>query len=403
MIRDIDSPTGARQKLVFEYDHQGRRIRKQFFTRSGSNWVEQRDAICLYEGWNVVAELDANVSNARLRTYVWGLDLSGTRQGAGGVGGLLWVNNDQTSYGGQTLPIGVQYVAYDGNGNVVGLAKAADGTLSARYEYGPFGETVRQTGVLADAQPFRFSTKWTDVESGFLYYGYRYYNPSTGRWLNRDPIGQRGGRQPYSFLLNDALNSWDWLGLLRKGDKLDVSYHGKKIGHVTIESYFPNPTSGKREHRKDAIMVGAQLEAVVNIDCDCPGGYKWRQFITETRGTVATKSHTLDIGNRDAKRDGEWFKEHRTDNLSSICAYTFVDAPEQAADYRLELPSSNPDRIEKVTVTFTLELVRVDTRQTKSGGEILLTIEWGFWYTASANGLLNNDPVERKPPTKALE
>ncbi|MDI9382261.1 MAG: hypothetical protein QM845_15530, partial [Verrucomicrobiota bacterium] len=68
--------------------------------------VEQRDTICLYEGWNVVAELDANATNARLRTYVWGLDLSGTRQGAGGVGGLLWVNNYQTSYGGQTLPTG---------------------------------------------------------------------------------------------------------------------------------------------------------------------------------------------------------------------------------------------------------------------------------------------------------
>jgi RHS repeat-associated protein len=213
MLRDTPSPTGARQKLVFEYDHQGRRIRKQFFTLSGTNWVEQRDTICLYEGWNVVAELDANASNARLRTYVWGLDLSGTRQGAGGVGGLLWVNNYQTSYGGQTLPTGVQYAAYDGNGNVVGLAKAADGTLSARYEYGPFGETVRQTGALADAQPFRFSTEWTDAESGFVCYGYRYYYPSAGRWLSRDPLGERGGVNLHGFVANNPVLLSDRNGL----------------------------------------------------------------------------------------------------------------------------------------------------------------------------------------------
>jgi len=51
MIRDSDSPTGARQKLVFEYDHQGRRIRKQFFSYS-AGWQEQADTIFLVEwGW----------------------------------------------------------------------------------------------------------------------------------------------------------------------------------------------------------------------------------------------------------------------------------------------------------------------------------------------------------------
>ncbi len=58
MIRDTDNPAGARQKLVFEYDHQGRRIRKQYFT--GSDWQKQTDTIFLYDGWNLVAELDAN-------------------------------------------------------------------------------------------------------------------------------------------------------------------------------------------------------------------------------------------------------------------------------------------------------------------------------------------------------
>jgi RHS repeat-associated protein len=122
---------------------------------------------------------------------------------------LLWVNNYQTTFDGQTLPTGIHFVAYDGNGNVSALVKASDGSVSARYEYGPFAEPVRVTGPLADAQPIRFSTKWTDLESGFLYYGYRYYNPSTGRWLSRDPIEEDGGPDLYDFVGNDPLQRVD--------------------------------------------------------------------------------------------------------------------------------------------------------------------------------------------------
>jgi len=54
---------------------------------------------------------------------------------------------------------------------------------------GPFGEVIRQTGPMAKVNPFRFSTKLQDDESDLLYYGYRYYKPSTGTWPNRDPLG----------------------------------------------------------------------------------------------------------------------------------------------------------------------------------------------------------------------
>ena len=41
---------------------------------------------------------------------------------------------------------------------------------------------------MAKVNPFMFSTKFYDWETGLYYYGYRYYNPSTGRWLSRDPL-----------------------------------------------------------------------------------------------------------------------------------------------------------------------------------------------------------------------
>jgi RHS repeat-associated protein len=229
MIRDTDTPAGARQKLVFEYDHQGRRIRKQFFTYSGG-WQEQTDTLFLYDGWNLVAELNANSSNAKVRTYVWGSDLSGSMRGAGGVGGLLKV----TYYGAATTNA---FVAYDGNGNVVALLDAANGNLGARYEYGPFAEPLRISGTLGKANPVRFSTKYVDDESGLTYYGYRYYAPSPGRWLTRDPIAERafrlvtiapspGTTNPlklpsehitdhcYRFVQDDPLNQHDPSGLM---------------------------------------------------------------------------------------------------------------------------------------------------------------------------------------------
>ncbi|NLH73923.1 MAG: RHS repeat-associated core domain-containing protein [Verrucomicrobia bacterium] len=169
-----------------EYDHQGRRIRQTVFNdRDDGQGSELSDTIFLYDGWNLVAELNANASNAKVRTYVWGADLSGTMQGAGGVGGLLKV----TYYGGSTTNA---FAAYDGNGNVMALVDASNGSVCAHYEYGPFAEPIRISGPISKLNPLRFSTKYTDDESGFLYYGYRFYNPSTGRWLSRDPIGELG-------------------------------------------------------------------------------------------------------------------------------------------------------------------------------------------------------------------
>ncbi len=111
----------------------------------------------------------------QLKSYVWGNDLSGTMQGAGGVGGLLFVNNIADS--------STHFVAMDGNGNVSALVDASTGKLSAEYEYGPFGEVIRMTGSMAKTNPFRFSTKYTDDQAGLVYYGYRWYDPETGRWL----------------------------------------------------------------------------------------------------------------------------------------------------------------------------------------------------------------------------
>jgi RHS repeat-associated protein len=174
----------------------------------------------VYDGWNVVAAL--NGVNAPQRTYLWGLDLSGTLQGDGGVGGLLAVNSRVT-------PIGTFFVSHDGRGNVTQLTSGTDGTTVAQYAYGPFGELIRKPhpgSTYASVNPFLFSTKFWDAETDLLYYGYRYYNPGTGRWLNRDSIGELGGLNLYGFVGNNPLKWIDHFGLARfEWDGQDFHVH----------------------------------------------------------------------------------------------------------------------------------------------------------------------------------
>ena len=174
-------------------------------TNKGSSYVSQYTNRFVYRGWNLVAILDG--CDNLVYSFRWGIDASGTQQGAGGVGGLI----SMTAHVGSLA--GVYFYAFDGNQNVVALVNAADGTIAAQYEYGQFGQLIRATGPLAFINPFRFSTKFQDDETGFVYFGYRYYSTATGRWLSRDPIGESGGINRYCTARNDLLSQIDGLGL----------------------------------------------------------------------------------------------------------------------------------------------------------------------------------------------
>jgi RHS repeat-associated protein len=65
---------------------------------------------------------------------------------------------------------------------------------------------------MAQINPFQFSTKYTDNETKLVYYGHRYYQPSAGRWLSRDPIEEGGGRNLYGMCENNCPNIFDALG-----------------------------------------------------------------------------------------------------------------------------------------------------------------------------------------------
>jgi RHS repeat-associated protein len=176
------------------YDDQSRRIRK--VTDGGTRSF-------LYDGWNVLRESAGSSTNY----FLWGTDLSGSLQGAGGVGGLLAVykvNAGTTS---------TYYPCYDANGNITTYVDEL-GLVRSEYAYDAFGNTISQSGDLVSTFSHRFSTKYVDDETGLYYYGYRYYSPELGRWVNRDPIAEQGGVNLYGFVENNGANGVDYLGNL---------------------------------------------------------------------------------------------------------------------------------------------------------------------------------------------
>ena len=80
---------------------------------------------------------------------------------------------------------------------------------------------------MPDAFAFRFSTKYWEPETAILHYELRPYAPSFGRWLSRDPIGERGGLNLYLLLANNGLIFVDVLGLSKNQNNPCSEFNGK--------------------------------------------------------------------------------------------------------------------------------------------------------------------------------
>ncbi|UDQ98352.1 RHS repeat-associated core domain-containing protein [Lentisphaerota bacterium WC36G] len=135
------------------------------------------------------------------------------------------------------------YIA-DGNKNITQLIDMSSGSIANRYDYSPFGQLSKNTETVANV--FKFSSEYAEKESGLVYYNYRYYNPTNGKWLSRDPVREHGGKNIYGFVANNSIDFVDVLGLafteegkLCKSNNYRVSfdiseYLGKKARKIGI-------------------------------------------------------------------------------------------------------------------------------------------------------------------------
>lgn len=146
-------------------------------------------------------------------------------------------------------------------------------------------EAAFTDGTFSAAASYWVSAKYTDGETGLLYYGYRYYQSSTGRWISRDPQEEEGGANLYVHTDNSPVGRVDLLGLewkvKREGQdtapatcdcKDTVDDLAKKIGLVAKEyKAWLQSDDGKPLPKLD-LQLGEQRRALLVVrDTDAFG------------------------------------------------------------------------------------------------------------------------------------
>ncbi|CUI18117.1 rhs family protein (plasmid) [Candidatus Protochlamydia naegleriophila] len=109
---------------------------------------------------------------------------------------------------------------HDHQGHVVGLIDATTGKPCEAYRYTTFGEETlinAQGAIIQTSEvgnPWRFASKRVDPETGWVYFGRRFYDPSNGRWTTTDPLSFADGPNLYAYLHHSPLSAFDAYGFV---------------------------------------------------------------------------------------------------------------------------------------------------------------------------------------------
>ena len=170
------------------YDSQGRRYFKKV-TVAGTVTLHHR---YIYRGYLQIACVDC------------------TRSGHPALWFVTWDPSQATA----TRPLAIQKdgtwftYGYDLTKNICEVF-GQHGYIRTAYSYAPFGNVTASGDV---SQPFQWSSEHYDSELDLVYYNYRHYSPSLGRFLSRDPIAEQGGLNLYAFVKNNPVIRWDFRG-----------------------------------------------------------------------------------------------------------------------------------------------------------------------------------------------
>jgi RHS repeat-associated protein len=186
--------TGHRSE--FGYDGFGRRVE---ITEKDNAQVTQ-DTKYVWEGAGIVESRSADGSTSLQRYYAQG-----------------FMDSDGTAL----------YYTKDHLGSIRELVDAT-GAIRARYDYDPYGRTTKISGD--KDSPFLYTGHLWHAYSGLYLTLFREYDPNLGRWISRDPIGEKGGLYLYRYCFSDPINLIDPLGLSCTGRDLAFDGLGLALG-----------------------------------------------------------------------------------------------------------------------------------------------------------------------------
>ncbi len=232
--------TFGNQQVRYIYDEVNRRLSQESYQNDGQGWQMQTTLRYLYFGQNEVGAVDSTGNLVEFR-------LLGLGKGAE-IGAAVAIELKGNVY----APV------HDHNGNVTCLIDARTGNLFETYRYSAFGEEqlfdAKGYKIEKTLNPWRFASKRYDAETGFVYFGRRYYNAEAGRWATADPLGYEAGPNLYAYVLNSPLTHFDLYGLWHRGEAPVAR---------------PEPTSFKSNLRNNSIQrrhgiqdIGRLIEAI---------------------------------------------------------------------------------------------------------------------------------------------
>jgi RHS repeat-associated protein len=197
---------------TFTYDHAGRMVSS---TKAGLTTAYQHNAL----GQRVKK---SNLASTTYFVYDEAGHLIGEYDGSGNlIQEIIWLHDTPVAslrYDETGTSVGLFYIHTDHLNTPRRMTRVTDNAVVWRWESDPFGATPPEEdpdgNSLALKQNFRFPGQYYDAETGMHYNYARDYDPQTGRYIQSDPLGLRGGTNTYAYALNNPLTFTDPLGLL---------------------------------------------------------------------------------------------------------------------------------------------------------------------------------------------
>lgn len=199
-------------KITYSYDAFGRRITKSLHTENQTKTLR-----FLYDGENEIGSVDENGNIIEFRAL-------GIGKG-GEIGAAVAVELHGKIY----API------HDSRGSTRCLIDISNGSISGTSSFSAFGEE-KATGDIIN--PWRYSGKRIDDETGLVFFGKRYYDPNIGRWITKDPLGAPEGPNRYAYVLNNPMSHVDQHGLYSLSDFIRSFWEGlQTFGSYSLHSF----------------------------------------------------------------------------------------------------------------------------------------------------------------------
>ncbi|MFA6916871.1 MAG: RHS repeat-associated core domain-containing protein [Parachlamydiales bacterium] len=202
------------------YDDSNRRLKKRHINKSNSVSALIDEECYLYCNNDEIGTCTSKGQILQLRILADGI--------GGEIGASIAIEKDQEIFA----------VVHDQRGSIRSLISVETGELKALFRYDAFGKITHEEGSHSKCCLWRLNGKRMDPETGFSYFGCRYYDSDTGRWTTLDPIGFEGGSNGYTFVNNRPFCLIDIYG---KYSQRTVPYYTPGYeNHFTSSKFLSN-------------------------------------------------------------------------------------------------------------------------------------------------------------------